>query len=72
MQSAVTSVEMSLIPYGYLALGLAWAAATAATGITAFTVRTCSHRGHHTIASTGPAMTDDITRNTRTRPSRAV
>lgn len=72
MQSAVTSVELSLIPYGYLALGLAWAVATAATGIAAFTVRTRSRRGNHTIDSTGPTMTDDITRNTRTRPYEAV
>lgn len=40
MQSAVTSVGLRLVPWSYLALGLCWAAATAATGITAFVLRT--------------------------------
>jgi ABC-2 type transport system permease protein len=48
MQSAITSVGLRLVPWNYLALALCWATGTAALGITAFVLRTRSHR---TIAS---------------------
>ena len=44
MQSAVTSIQLSLVPYKYLGLGLLWAIAAATVGIGAFAIRTRSHR----------------------------
>jgi ABC-2 type transport system permease protein len=60
MQSAVTSVGLGLVPWTYLALGLCWAAGTAATGITAFVLRTRSRRTSSTIDPAGPAEADDV------------
>lgn len=57
MQSAITSVGLHLVPWSYLALGLCWATGTAALGITAFVVRTRSHRA--TAPSTHPPATDE-------------
>lgn len=54
MQSAITAIQLSIVPYRYLALGLLWAAAAAAVGIFAFAVRTRSHRSH-VSGLTGPA-----------------
>jgi ABC-2 type transport system permease protein len=59
MQSAVTSVGLRLVPWSYLALGLCWAAGTAATGIAAFVLRTRSRRANSTIDPAGPAAADD-------------
>jgi ABC-2 type transport system permease protein len=58
MQSAVTSVGLHLVPWSYLALGLCWAIATAATGITAFMLRTRSRRANIRIDPAGPAAVD--------------
>jgi ABC-2 type transport system permease protein len=44
MQGAATSVGLQLVPWSYLALGLGWAVATAAVGMTAFMLRTRSQR----------------------------
>jgi ABC-2 type transport system permease protein len=57
MQSAVTSVELRLVPWSYFALGLCWATGTAALGITAFALRTRSHRT--TPPSTRPPETHE-------------
>ena len=46
MQSAATSVGLQLIPWSYLALGLCWAAATTAVGMTAFMLHSRSHRAN--------------------------
>jgi ABC-2 type transport system permease protein len=53
MQSAITSVGLPLVPWNYLARALCWATGTAALGITAFVLRTRSHRttaSHHGTA----------------------
>jgi hypothetical protein len=49
MQSAATSVDLDLVPWSYLALGLCWAVATAAIGMAAFMLRTRSRRTNTSI-----------------------
>ncbi|HXL59744.1 MAG TPA: hypothetical protein VN959_03585 [Mycobacterium sp.] len=59
MQSAATSVELHLVPWSYLALGLCWAVATAAIGITAFMLRTRSRRTNTSIDLAGATAAHD-------------
>jgi ABC-2 type transport system permease protein len=44
MQSAATSVDLDLVPWSYLALGLCWAVATTSIGMAAFMLRTRARR----------------------------
>jgi HAMP domain-containing protein len=76
MQSAVTSVGLRLVSWSYLALGMCWAAGTAAAGIMAFALRTRSRRTNNTIdladladkAAAGDAVQASTTRASRPQP----
>jgi len=66
MQSAVASVGLRLVPWSYLALGMCWVVGAAATGITAFMLRTRSRRTNTTDRA-GPAAT--LERRTASEPA---